>query len=189
MRSNLLSLQNIASRQDIVQNRLATGLKVSSAIDNPSSYYTASSLNNRAADVTALLDAMSQGVQTIKAASEGLQTVSTFLEQAASVAETALSNIDYPDADFFKQLVGNNGAVVTTTEELFAAINAGKETVVVYGTININDTDGDIILKENQKLVGVGYFGNFDSDIDKFSQLIITTSKAQGEGILLNGNN
>ena len=189
MRSNLLSLQNIAGQQDIVQNRLATGLKVSSAIDNPSSYYTASSLNNRAADLTALLDAMSQGVQTIKAASEGLQTVSTFLEQAASVAETALSNIDYPDADFFKQLVGNNGAVVTTTEELFAAINAGKETVVVYGTININDTDGDIILKENQKLVGVGYFGNFDSDIDKFSQLIITTSKAQGEGILLNGNN
>ena len=189
MRSNLLSLQNIARQQDIVQNRLATGLKVSSAIDNPSSYYTASSLNNRAADLTALLDAMSQGIQTIKAASEGLQTVSTFLEQAASVAETALSNIDYPDADFFKQLVGNNGAVVTTTEELFAAINAGKETVVVYGTININDTDGDIILKENQKLVGVGYFGNFDSDIDKFSQLIITTSKAQGEGILLNGNN
>ena len=189
MRCNLLSLQNIAGQQDIVQNRLATGLKVSSAIDNPSSYYTASSLNNRAADLTALLDAMSQGVQTIKAASEGLQTVSTFLEQAASVAETALSNIDYPDADFFKQLVGNNGAVVTTTEELFAAINAGKETVVVYGTININDTDGDIILKENQKLVGVGYFGNFDSDIDKFSQLIITTSKAQGEGILLNGNN
>ncbi len=189
MRSNLLSLQNIASRQDIVQNRLTTGLKVSSAIDNPSSYYTASSLNNRAADLTALLDAMSQGIQTIKAASEGLQTVSTFLEQATSVAETALSNIDYPDADFFKQLVGNNGAVVTTTEELFAAIDAGKETIVVYGTININDTDSDIILKENQKLVGVGYFGNFDSDIDKFSRLIITTSEAQGEGILLNGNN
>ena len=189
MRSNLLSRQNIAGQQDIVQNRLATGLKVSSAIDNPSSYYTASSLNNRAADLTALLDTMSQGVQTIKAASEGLQTVSTFLEQAASVAETALSNIDYPDADFFKQLVGNNGAVVTTTEELFAAINAGKETVVVYGTININDTDGDIIFKENQKIVGVGYIGNFDSDINKFSQLIITTSEAQGEGILLNGNN
>ena len=40
MRSNLLSLQNIASQQDIVQNRLATGLKVSSAIDNPCLLYT-----------------------------------------------------------------------------------------------------------------------------------------------------
>ena len=92
MRSNLLSLQNIAGQQDIVQNRLATGLKVSSAIDNPSSYYTASSLNNRAADLTALLDAMSQGIQTIKAASEAIASGTKFLEQAKAVASSALSN-------------------------------------------------------------------------------------------------
>ena len=91
MRSNLLSLQNIASQQNIVQNRLATGLKVSSAIDNPSSYYTASSLNNRAADLTALLDAMSQGVQTIKAATEGLSSAAGYVEQMRSVTERALT--------------------------------------------------------------------------------------------------
>ena len=90
MRSNLLSLQNIASQQDIVQNRLATGLKVSSAVDNPSSYYTASSLNNRAADLTALLDSMSQGIQTIKAASEAIASGTKFLEQAKAAANQAL---------------------------------------------------------------------------------------------------
>ncbi len=189
MRSNLLSLQNIAGQQDIVQHRLATGLKVSSAIDNPSSYYTASSLNNRAADLTALLDSMSQGIQTIKAASEGLQIVSTFLEQAASVAATAISNIDYPAADYFRQLVGDGGAVVETAQELLDAVNSGKETIVVYGEINIDDDDGDISLRDNQKLVGVGYFGNFDSDINKFSRLIITKSGVAKSGVSVLGNN
>ena len=89
MRSNLLSLQNIARQQNVVQNRLATGLKVSSAIDNPSSYYTASSLNNRAADLTALLDAMSQGVQTIKAASETLEAGAELLTLADMNQESA----------------------------------------------------------------------------------------------------
>ena len=91
MRNNLLSLQNIARQQDIVQNRLATGLKVSSPLDNPASYYTASSLNNRAADLTALLDSMSQGIQTIKAASEGLNAVTAYLEQMRSVTERVLT--------------------------------------------------------------------------------------------------
>ena len=95
MRSNLLSLQNIAGQQDIVQNRLATGLKVSSAIDNPSAYYTASSLNNRAADLTALLDAMSQGIQTIKAASETIESGTKFLEQAKAVASSALETTEF----------------------------------------------------------------------------------------------
>ena len=54
MRSNLLSLQQISKLQDQTQLRLSTGLKVNSAIDNPSSYYTASSLTNRADDLSAL---------------------------------------------------------------------------------------------------------------------------------------
>ena len=58
MRSNLLSLQNIAGQVDLTQNRLSTGLKVNSAIDNPSSYYTAVSLSNRASNFSSLLDSM-----------------------------------------------------------------------------------------------------------------------------------
>ncbi len=68
MRSNLLSLQNISKQVDSTQNKLSTGKKVNSAIDNPSSYYTARSLTNRANDLDALLDSMGQAVSTIKAA-------------------------------------------------------------------------------------------------------------------------
>ena len=79
MRNNLLSLQQTAKLQDLTQNRLATGLKVNSAIDNPSSYYTAQSLNNRAEDLNVLLDAMSQGIQTLKAVNESIEAGTKFL--------------------------------------------------------------------------------------------------------------
>ena len=185
MRSNLLSLQNIAGQQDIVQNRLATGLKVSSAIDNPSSYYTASSLNNRAADLTALLDAMSQGIQTIKAASEAIASGTKFLEQAKAVANQALETA-IPAKEWFAEQAGENGAVVETTQELKEAIAAGKETIVVYGKIDF-DLDDNITLNAGQKLVGIGYFGNFDSATDKFSSLNFSSNKIQN-AITLNNN-
>ena len=89
MRSNLLSLQNTQSLMDMTQERLSTGKKVNSAIDNPSSYYTAQSLNNRASDLDALLDSMGQGIQTIKAANEGIETITSFVEQAKAVANSA----------------------------------------------------------------------------------------------------
>ena len=60
MRSNLLSLQKTQSLMDTTQERLSTGKKVNSALDNPSSFYTAQSLNNRAGDLSALLDSMGQ---------------------------------------------------------------------------------------------------------------------------------
>ena len=148
MRSNLLSLQNIASRQDIVQNRLATGLKVSSAIDNPSSYYAASSLNNRATDLTALLDAMSQGIQTIKAASEAIDSGTKFLEQAKAVANQALEK----SADI--------AAKVSNETELLAAIASGKEGLIVLENDIIMSENQTIQLQKGQSLVGAAYLGS-----------------------------
>ena len=89
MRSNLLSLQNTQSLMDQTQDRLSTGKKVNSAIDNPSSYYTAQSLTNRASDLESLLDSMGQGIQTIQAANEGIEAITSFVEQAKAVANTA----------------------------------------------------------------------------------------------------
>lgn len=89
MRSNLLSLQNTQSLMDTTQERLSTGKKVNSALDNPSSFYTAQSLTNRASDLSALLDSMGQGVQTIKAANEGIESITEFVQQAKSVANQA----------------------------------------------------------------------------------------------------
>ncbi len=92
MRSNLLSLQQTQSLMDTTQERLSTGKKVNSAIDNPSSYYTAQSLTNRASDLSSLLDSMGQAVQTIQAANEGIEAITEFASQAKALANTARDN-------------------------------------------------------------------------------------------------
>lgn len=92
MRSNLLSLQQTQSLMDTTQERLSTGKKVNSAIDNPSSYYTAQSLTNRASDLSSLLDSMGQAVQTIQAANEGIEAITEFVQQAKAIANSARDN-------------------------------------------------------------------------------------------------
>ncbi len=92
MRSNLLSLQKTQSLMDTTQERLSTGKKVNSALDNPSSYYTAQSLNNRAGDLSALLDSMGQGVQTIKAADEAISSITSLVQQAKAIANQAMDS-------------------------------------------------------------------------------------------------
>ncbi len=89
MRSNLLSLQQTQDLMDQTQERLSTGKKVNSAIDNPSSYYTAQSLTNRASDLSSLLDSMGQGIQTIQAANEAIESITSFAEQLKSIANSA----------------------------------------------------------------------------------------------------
>ncbi len=169
MRSNLLSLQNIAGQVDLTQNRLSTGLKVNSAIDNPSSYYTAVSLNNRANDLSTLLDGMSQAIQTIKAATEALQSATSFLSQAVSVASQALEKVEIPGKSYFEQQEGV-AAVVATKDELLAAINSGKKgDIVIYGQIDMGNTT--ITLKEGQNIKGVGAYGVKDKEMNKFSKL------------------
>ncbi len=90
VRDNLLSLKNTADLQSQTQTRLATGLKVNSALDNPNSYFTAAGLNDRASDLSNLLDNMGQGVQTIRAAEDGINAITKLVESAKAIANQAL---------------------------------------------------------------------------------------------------
>ncbi|MDR3500562.1 MAG: hypothetical protein P4L72_15210 [Parvibaculum sp.] len=90
VRQNLLALQNTAQLLGQTTNRLATGNKVNSAVDNPQSYFTAAGLNNRASDLSTLQDSMSLSVQTITAASQGIDAITKLVAQAKSTANQAL---------------------------------------------------------------------------------------------------
>ena len=90
VRQNLLTLQSTADLMSGVQNKLATGMKVNSALDNPNSFFTASGLNSRAGDLSTLLDDMGQSLQTIKAADKGIQTITDLVETAKAKANQAL---------------------------------------------------------------------------------------------------
>jgi flagellin-like hook-associated protein FlgL len=83
---------------DKTQERLSTGKKVNSAIDNASSFYQARALTNRASDLDGLLDSMGQGIQTIQAANEGIEAITSFVEQMKSVAQSAYA-MEIPAAD------------------------------------------------------------------------------------------
>ncbi|NNM74706.1 flagellin [Enterovirga aerilata] len=80
VRTNLLSLQDTTTQQGIVQNRLATGKKVISALDNPTNFFTSAGLTQRANDLAALLDGISNGVKTLEAASNGATSITKVLE-------------------------------------------------------------------------------------------------------------
>jgi flagellin len=89
VRSNLLSLQSTAASMAKTQERLATGLKVNSALDNPSNFFTAASLNSRAGDMANLLDSMSNGIKTIEAADNGLSSITKTVESMQSTLRQA----------------------------------------------------------------------------------------------------
>ena len=82
VRQNLLALQNTAAQTNTVNNALATGKKVNSALDNPASFFTSQSLNNRATDLGALLDSIGQAVQTLTAADQGITSLTSLVQSA-----------------------------------------------------------------------------------------------------------
>src|SRR5688572_19989508 len=89
VRQNLLSLQNTAQLMAMTQNRLATGKKVNSALDNPSNFFTSQSLSNRAGDLNSLLDSIGQAQKTLEAADKGLTALTKLAESAKSIAKQA----------------------------------------------------------------------------------------------------
>ena len=90
VRSNLLSLQNTANLLASTQEKLATGKKVNSALDDPTAFFTASSLNSRASDLSRLQDFVGNAVQTLKAADEGISAITNLVETAEATARQAL---------------------------------------------------------------------------------------------------
>src|SRR4051794_11346293 len=90
VRQNLLSLQSTADLLSTTQNRLATGNKVNSALDNPTNYFTAQGLNNRASDINNLLDSIGNGVQVLQAANTGITSLQKLVDTAKSIANQVL---------------------------------------------------------------------------------------------------
>src|SRR6202040_3546143 len=90
VRQNLLSLQSTAELLSTTQNRLASGKKVNTALDNPTNYFTAQGLDNRASDINNLLDAISNGVQVLQAANTGITSLQKLVDTAKSIANQVL---------------------------------------------------------------------------------------------------
>ena len=155
VRQNLLSLQSTASLLATTQNDLATGNKVNSALDNPTNYFTAQSLNNRASDIGNLLDSIGNGVQVLQAANTGITSLQSLVASAQSIANqvlqsptgyttksnvtsVALTNATATD------LLGASATSVTgsaVTEDTSGATNAITATTLLSGTATTSSID------------------------------------------------
>jgi len=93
-RANLLSLQQTADLLNTTQNRLATGKKVNSALDGATAYFASQGFVNRANDLSNIKDQLSTSLQTVKAASNAIDSVTKLIQQAQGLTTTALQNTD-----------------------------------------------------------------------------------------------
>lgn len=131
LRSNLLSLQNTQKLIDNTQQKLATGLKINSALDGAQSFFAAQSLNNRATDLGRLLDGIGQSVRTIEQANNGVSSLSGLINQADSIATQALDAIaELRSSASFSGTARVSGVTDLTS---LAGINAGDTFTVQVG--------------------------------------------------------
>jgi flagellin len=123
VRQNLLSLQSTADLLSTTQNRLATGNKVNSALDNPTNFFTAQGLNNRASDITNLLDSIGNGVQVLQAANTGITSLQKLVDTAKSLANQVLQAPTGYSTKANVDVLGTGAGTGTVTA---ANINTGK---------------------------------------------------------------
>jgi flagellin len=94
VRANLLQLQQTSDLINRTQNRLSTGKRVNSALDNPINFFTAQGLSVRANDLNALLDSMSSGISTIQAANNGISAITKLVQSAQALVSQARQTTD-----------------------------------------------------------------------------------------------
>jgi flagellin len=161
VRQNLLALQSTADLMSATQNKLATGKKVTSALDNPGNFFTSQALSNRASDLNSLLDSIGQAQQVLKAADTGISSLTKLVESAKSIAKQAQQapaagsstynaiSISGNPVDETLGTFTTSGAVATVTEtdgiSLSVTIggnnynvNLGDQSTVAIGTVATN---------------------------------------------------
>ncbi|SFD44124.1 Flagellin FlgL [Bosea sp. CRIB-10] len=120
VRNNLSTLQSTAAQSALIQNRLATGKKVNSAIDSPVNFFTAASLNDRSSQLTGLLDGISNGIQTIQAASKGIDGITKLVGSLQSTIKQA-------QADAAQNRPTKAGTALATQAEVVATSKSLKD--------------------------------------------------------------
>jgi flagellin len=191
VRQNLLSLQSTASLLATTQNDLATGNKVNSALDDPTSYFTAAALNNRASDINNLLDSIGNGVQVLQAANTGITSLQSLVSSAQSVANQVLQTAVGYDTKSSVASVAISGANANNllgtgsgyTDATFAGVTATGTITAAFtsaattGSVVNNDNSTPVAITAATQLVGTS--GTSSNDL--------ATAITNGSTLVVNG--
>jgi len=147
IRTNLLSLQSTNKLFERTSERLSTGLKVNSALDGTSAFFSAKSLNNRASDLAQLKDGMGQAIQTLKAADKGIGALEKLVDQAKTIALQAkeasaqTSKIESTVAASTTNTAATLmsaafGSALSLTNTFIIAVNGAGTTTILFSATN-----------------------------------------------------
>jgi flagellin len=141
---NLLALQNVNSQLDTTQNALATGLKVSSAVDDAVKFFESQSLSNRATDLSTRKDSIDQGISSVTAATQGIQSSIAILQQMQGIlqsAKTETASERKSAAAQFNTLAGQLNALLNdTTYQGLNLVNSTASTLTLQFSQSTSST-------------------------------------------------
>jgi flagellin-like hook-associated protein FlgL len=175
VRQNLLSLQSTADLLATTQNRLSTGKKVNTALDNPTNYFTAQGLDNRASDINNLLDSIGNGVQVLQAANTGITSLQKLVDTAKSIANQVLQA---PTGYSTKSTVTSAAALGGTAANLVDGVTIKNGQTIIFAangalpalTVTIGASES--LDQLNTALAA----GNITASLDSFNKLVFTTT-------------
>ena len=166
VRNNLLTLQQTTAQQNVIQNRLATGKKVNSAIDNPVNFFTSLSLSDRSSQLNGLLDGISNGIQTIQSASKGIDSITKLVQSLQSTVKQA-------QADAAQNRPTKAGTALATAAEAAVTSKSLKDIALDKKVVGANATadaatatsSGDLALINTDTFIGISINGGNKSRI------------------------
>jgi len=174
VRQNLLSLQSTAALLATTQNDLATGNKVNSALDNPTNFFTAQGLNNRASDIGNLLDSIGNGVQVLQAANTGITSLQSLVDTAKSIANQVLQTT----VGYSAKSTSTSATVVGPASNLVDGVNIKSgDTLTIAATgggtaTNITFTGSETLDQLNATLAA----NNVSASLNGLGKLVFTTT-------------
>jgi flagellin-like hook-associated protein FlgL len=128
MRSNLIALQGVDKMMQTTQNRLSTGKRVNSALDDPVNFFKAQDSYNRASDLAAKKDGMGEAIKTIEAANTGMEKIEALLNQMKSLASAAKTSSNKSDLeDQYDKIITQVGAMAEDS-------NYGGQNLIQFDT-------------------------------------------------------
>jgi flagellin len=169
IRQNLLSLQQTSNDLTTTQEALATGKKVNSAADNPSSYFTSQNLTQTANSLSSLLDQIGQGSQTINAATDGLTGLTSLLQQALSTAQQAQSASWTVSATTTGSV---SVSTVATAGTLTIDVGSSTYSVTIATSATLSQIEADI-----NSTTGLGSNGIVSATDDGSGHLVLTSNE------------
>jgi flagellin len=157
MRTNLLNLQNTSTLLNRTQQRLSSGKQVNSALDNPTNYFASQNATQRAGDLSARKDGMSEAVQTVSATNAGITAITGLIQAAKGIAQSALST---SDTTVQSKLAAQYDTIRTQIDQMSS--DSSYKGLNLLANVNSGTTTLTVSFNENASsaLAVVGFLGN-----------------------------